>query len=287
MKTRTHKLLSEMQTIFGGSFGGSEILTENLTEADLEERRKGQMLGRQSPGGGRVGSKKGGRPERGPAGGRPRRDRDVRSAKKIEKAAAKMARANPKNPENQKVDKKNFDDVMKDVYKDVEKQGSKTRAEKYRKAANKGSESAGGSGGSGGGAGAGREGSKQRKGQKPSTGGKSQHYPFKRSSNLGLGPGTPPGGGKGGKGVGVQNKGARHHDETKCWKCSSGSGGTYSEKGVKCVASGSGKNCPKAGTVKYIKIDKQYHQNYNDHYHAWRAKQGGRVTARLGGTKPN
>jgi hypothetical protein len=271
MKQRTHKLLSEMQAIFGGSFGDSEVLTESLTEGELEERRKGQMVGRQQPGGGRVGGKKGGGPERGPAGGRPRKGKTFmgKIEKDAKKAAAKIARPNPKNPKNQDRDEKNFDDVMKGIYKDVEKSGSEKRAEKYRRAASKGARAAskgarGGGAGGASGAGAGKEGSKQRVGKKPGAGGRSQHYPFKRSPNLGKGPR------------------GEHHDETKCWKCNCPNG-AYG--GCECTSTGKGKNCPPAGTEKTITIKPAYKRQYNREYHKWRREQGGRVTARLGATR--
>jgi len=91
-----------------------------------------------------------------------------------------------------------------------------------------------------------------------------RHFPFKRNANLGPGPR------------------GRHHDETKCWKCKCGN--IYSD-GCNCVSSGSGENCPEKGTTKKISYEKSYKRDYNNQYHAWRAKQGGAVTKRLGSTR--
>lgn len=91
-----------------------------------------------------------------------------------------------------------------------------------------------------------------------------RHFPFKRNANLGPGP-----------------RGS-HHDETKCWKCKCGN--IYSD-GCNCVASGNGENCPTKGTTKKISFNKSYKHDYNNQYHAWRAKQGGAVTRRLGSTR--
>lgn len=91
-----------------------------------------------------------------------------------------------------------------------------------------------------------------------------RHFPFKRNANLGPGP-----------------RGS-HHDETKCWKCKCGN--IYSD-GCNCVSSGNGENCPSKGTTKKISYNKSYKHDYNNQYHAWRAKQGGAVTRRLGSTR--
>jgi len=91
-----------------------------------------------------------------------------------------------------------------------------------------------------------------------------RHFPFKRSANLGPGP-----------------RGS-HHDETKCWKCKCGN--VYKE-GCNCVSSGSGENCPPKGTHKHITYHEGYKRPYNQEYHAWRARQGGAVTRRLGSTR--
>jgi hypothetical protein len=88
-----------------------------------------------------------------------------------------------------------------------------------------------------------------------------RHSPFKRNSNLGPGP-----------------RGA-HHDQTKCWNCKCGN--VYND-GCNCVASGRGENCPDKGTTKKISYTKSYKRDYNNEYHAWRAKQGGAVTKRIG-----
>jgi hypothetical protein len=91
-----------------------------------------------------------------------------------------------------------------------------------------------------------------------------RHFPFKRNANLGPGPRHD------------------HHDETKCWKCKCGN--IYSD-GCNCIASGNGENCPSKGTHKKISYNKSYKRDYNNEYHAWRARQGGAVTRRLGSTR--
>lgn len=101
-------------------------------------------------------------------------------------------------------------------------------------------------------------------------GGGKQHHPFKRSPNLGLGPGTP------GQPMGV---GARHHDQVKCWNCSCGN--IYNQ-GCKCVGTGKTDDCPK-GRRKKISFKSGYHNAYNKKYHAWRAQKrrdGDSVTKR-------
>jgi hypothetical protein len=105
-----------------------------------------------------------------------------------------------------------------------------------------------------------------KKGSQQSSASKSgrRHFPFKRNANLGPGPRGD------------------HHDETKCWKCKCGN--VYSD-GCNCVASGNGENCPDKGTTKKISYKKEYKRSYNNEYHAWRAKQGGAVTRRLGSTR--
>jgi len=97
-------------------------------------------------------------------------------------------------------------------------------------------------------------------------GGGKEHNPFKRNSNLGLGPGTPPGHPK--------VVGQRHHDETKCWSCNC-PGGAYG--GCKCTALGTGSGCPERDRdgkpkVKMVYIDRKYHNDYNKMYHEWRKR---------------
>ena len=104
---------------------------------------------------------------------------------------------------------------------------------------------------------------KTRAGSQASSASKSakRHNPFKRNANLGTGPR------------------GKHLDQTKCWKCKCGN--VYGE-GCNCVSSGSGANCPDKGTTKHITYHKDYKHAYNNEYHAWRAKQGGAVTRRIG-----
>jgi hypothetical protein len=258
MNKRTHNLLDDMQAIFG-SFGSDT----SLSESELDERKKGVQLGRQQPGGGRVGGKKGGggpggsrRGKERPAGGRKRREFDMRSAKKVSRAAAAAARDNPKSKERQKGDEERYKAVMKDIHKDVEKSSKKSSK-------TRGAEASAGTGGSGGG---GDTHKAQRAGKTTTKQGKSQHFPFKRSPNLGPGPRS------------------RHHDETKCWSCGECSKPVW-KSGCKCTSSGKGRNCPPKGTVKQIKYKKSYKDKYNMDYHQWRRDQGGRVTARLGATR--
>jgi hypothetical protein len=97
--------------------------------------------------------------------------------------------------------------------------------------------------------------------------GNQDNYPFKRHSNLGPGPGTPPG-------VRVSsplpNDGKRIHKEKGCWHCVC-PGGTYA--GCRCRGTGKDDTCPK-GHVKVITIRKDYHRAYNDEYHDWEAEHG-------------
>ncbi len=131
-----------------------------------------------------------------------------------------------------------------------------------------------GSGKAGGGGAGGAERGKQK--GAAGSGAKGQHYPFKNSPNLGKGPGTPPGFPK------VQ--GARHHNQKKCWNCDCGP--VYTA-GCICKSTGADpEKCPE-GRTKHVKIRKDYRDAYNKMYHAWRAKKGGAVTARLkGGGRP-
>jgi len=172
-------------------------------------------------------------------------------AKKVMKAAAAAAKDDPKHKEKQAGDEKRFQDVMKDIRGEMDKSHQKSLAKKA-------SPSSGGDGDS--------SKSQVRKGSQASSTSKSgkRHFPFKRNANLGPGPR------------------GQHHDETKCWKCKCGN--IYSD-GCNCVSSGSGENCPDKGTHKKISYDKGYKRDYNNQYHAWRAKQGGAVTKRLGSTR--
>jgi len=167
------------------------------------------------------------------------------SLKAVHKAASKAATPNPDDPGQQKKDKEAFRTMMKS--------GPKKQLKKKSDAG------IGPSASSDKGEGGGRS-SRGQGGKKSAR----RHFPFKRSANLGPGPR------------------GRSHDETKCWKCKCGN--VYSD-GCSCVASGKGANCPDKGTIKKIKYKKDYKRTYNDEYHAWRAKQGGRVTQKLGATR--
>jgi hypothetical protein len=173
-------------------------------------------------------------------------------AKRIMKVAAAAVKKDPKHKEKQAHDEKRFHDAMKDIRGEMEKSHQKSAAKK----------SAAGHDTSGGGEGK----SQERKGSQASSASKSgkRHFPFKRNANLGPGPR------------------GEHHDETKCWKCKCGN--IYSD-GCNCISSGNGENCPDKGTHKKISYDKGYKRDYNNQYHAWRARQGGAVTRRLGSTR--
>jgi hypothetical protein len=168
-------------------------------------------------------------------------------AKKVMKAAAAAAKNDPKHKEKQANDEKRFQDVMRDIRGEMDKSHQKSLAKKSTAADSSKSSSSGSAKASA---------STAKSGKR--------HFPFKRNANLGPGPR------------------GHHHDETKCWKCKCGN--IYSD-GCNCVSSGSGENCPDKGTHKKISYDKGYKRDYNTQYHAWRAKQGGAVTRRLGSTR--
>ena len=163
----------------------------------------------------------------------------------LKKKAAAANRDNPKYPSHQKAD----DDIYK---KAVGKMRGKVKEKSKKKSK---VSDVGGSGG----------GSSEKEMGKRKTGGEKslrRHFPFKRSASLGPGP-------EGHK-----------HNETKCWSCKCGD--IYSE-GCTCRAVGSGKNCPPKGTLKKIKINRDYRRQYNQKYHAWRADKEG--SKRLGSTQ--
>jgi hypothetical protein len=166
-------------------------------------------------------------------------------AKKAMKASS--AHAKKKDAEGSE----RFHAAMKDIRGEMDKSHKKSLEKKAAPA----SDSPGGEGKS-----------QERKGSQASAASKSgrRHFPFKRNANLGPGPRGD------------------HHDETKCWKCKCGN--IYSD-GCNCIASGNGENCPDKGTHKKISYNKGYKRDYNNEYHAWRAKQGGAVTRRLGSTR--
>lgn len=260
MSRRTSDLLEEMQGIFGGSFGDHPSMTES---EDLDEGGfKQSAMRRNAPSDkGRVQSKK----KRGADNLRSSRPR--KKSKKAVKRAEKATRLRRKSKEDSGMksfrdDQKKADDQKSstDTRKKKEREGMKSFRDDQKKADAKkskkpASDSSGGDSRS------------ERDTRMVGRGGKKtarRHFPFKRSANLGPGP-------RGG-----------HHDETKCWKCKCGN--VYSD-GCNCVASGKGENCPKKGTMKKISYTKDYKRKYNDEYHNWRAKQGGRVTQRLGSTR--
>ena len=171
------------------------------------------------------------------------------TAKKVMKAAARAAKDDPSHKQKQADDEKRFQGVMKDIRGEMDKSHQKSLAKKAAPSTSGGDSSA-----------------VDKKGSQASSASKSgrRHFPFKRNANLGPGPRGD------------------HHDETKCWKCKCGN--VYSD-GCNCVASGNGENCPDKGTTKKISYKKEYKRSYNNEYHAWRAKQGGAVTKRLGSTR--
>ena len=145
-------------------------------------------------------------------------------------------------------DEKRFQGVMKDIRGEMDKSHKKSMEKKKDR---HDSEPSGG-------------GSATPKAPSAASKSARRHFPFKRNANLGPGPRHD------------------HHDETKCWKCKCGN--IYSD-GCNCVASGNGENCPPKGTHKKISYNKSYKRDYNNEYHAWRARQGGAVTRRLGSTR--
>jgi len=153
-----------------------------------------------------------------------------------------------------------------------DKKGDSKKA-KSRDAGGGAASAKGGGAAAGGGGGGGQDRAKQK--GAAGSGSRGQHHPFKKSPNLGKGPGTPPGFPK------VYGK--KNHNQAKCWNCSCG---PIYTKGCICTGTGKDKSCPK-GAKKKVKIRKDYRDAYNKMYHAWRAQKGGAVTARLkGGGRP-
>lgn len=248
-------LLNEMHSIFGTAFGGSSETVRDIHEEiklSLTEGRKAQPM---APG-----------------------PKEFRGKSKFKGAAKKSG-----SQRKEKRSEKRYRETMSSVGKDMDAAADQTKgkgadlqkalgmlkkimakggndgkqAEKAAQAA-KGGQGGGGSGGSrpmasGGGGG----------------GGGGQHTPFKRSPNLGKGPGTPPGFKK--------VRGKVYHDQVKCWKCSCGD--VYKD-GCRCVGTGATEDCP-SGKIKKVKIKYGYRQAYNKMYHKWRGDQGGQVTARI------
>lgn len=181
-------------------------------------------------------------------GGEKKKTGTTITAKKVMKAAARAAKDDPKHKAKQADDEKRFQSVMKDIRGEMDKSHQKSLAKKKER---QDAEPSGG-------------GSATPKAPGAASKSSRRHFPFKRNANLGPGPRHD------------------HHDETKCWKCKCGN--IYSD-GCNCVASGNGENCPPKGTHKKISYNKSYKRDYNNEYHAWRARQGGAVTRRLGSTR--
>ena len=246
MSNRTSDLLEEMQSIFGDSFGAVS-LTESEELAEGPGLRQGKM---RKP----IPSDKGKLNQlmrKGKGKGMPKGAKKSKGKREYDRRSAKKisklaAAAAAKDPKHKEKQKQDVE-RFKTAMRSIQKgmKGRDTKATSQEVSVG---------------------GSKESRAQRGQTGKKTQrrHFPFKRSSNLGPGPrGT-------------------HHDETKCWKCKCGN--VYSD-GCNCVSSGRGENCPPKGTLKKISYTKDYKRTYNDEYHAWRAKQGGRVTQRLGSTR--
>lgn len=236
MAKTAESLRADLKSIFGESFGTAMKPVKNLSESvqqELDEdwklREKLAKLRGMFPG-----------------------------AKKKEQ----VAKERESGGEEDRV-KKNLSDFYKYAHDEGEKSARRPRPQKLgftggphggsasSATIKHGKGSTGGGGSSGGGGGSGK------------------HHPFKRSPNLGVGPGTPPGF--------PEVRGKVHHDQKKCWHCSCGN--IYS-KGCICIGTGATKDCPK-GHRKRVHIKHAYRQAYNDMYHAWRRKQGGQVTQRI------
>lgn len=231
MSNRADELLTEMQQVFGPSFGTGE-------DDPFDEGWAGDKL-----------------KAAGKAAGRGLR----RAVKRVFGRKKKKEKESKRDTTSKRGTKKADHSKSKKFEKDVDKAKAKVSRKPDLKVVKKDDGDAKGPSSLGGG------GSRQEKPQQV-LGKKSarRHFPFKRSANLGPGPRN------------------RHHDETKCWNCKCGN--VYRE-GCRCAASGKGENCPPKGTIKKISFKPGYKRAYNREYHMWRAKQGGRVTQRLGATR--
>lgn len=274
------ELLAEMGIVFGQEF--IEAVTSEFDSDDLDEE---EMVGL---------SKKGAKLVR----------RHKKRQKKIEKgrhgkmkaAMAAIARSGERYGKKRKIEKERrgraeFEkeqkkaevdpDAVKKALSDLRamRKGKKDEPKKDKLKKTKGGGAGARAGAAkasagGGGGGSGQERAKQK--GAAGSGAKGQHYPFRNSPNLGKGPGTPPGF--------PRVHGSRHHDQKKCWNCDCG---PIYTAGCLCKSTGADpEKCPK-GRTKHVKIRKDYRDAYNKMYHAWRAKKGGAVTARLkGGGRP-
>lgn len=184
---------------------------------------------------------------------------EAQKAKKMGKKAMKMARIKAKNDKAaskfNKSQKARIATNMSNFYKHAEKEGQKSAAKPRPTPLSKDKPRSN----------ARSIGSvdqpmyqKNTGGSKHSSvgGGGKRHTPFKRNSELGKGPGTPPGF--------RRVWGPRDHHEKKCWNCHCGN--IYSD-GCVCIGTGATKDCPQ-GHRKKVHIKKRYRHAYNKLYKA-------------------
>jgi hypothetical protein len=243
MSKRSTDLYEEMQTIFGASFSPTVTpLNESLDEGAKHARGRDM---RPQPSGKNAVSKtmrkQSGHPGVPRKPSKRQRERDAKADKKKSSDAKYRKDAEAKG-------KKGPDDFRKD-WDEKHAARSKSKAKPDSKSKDK---SGGGGGASG-----------ETSSRKSSSG----HDPFKNSSNLGKGPGTPKG---------HTGTGPRKHNATGCWDCTC-PGNVYSS-GCNCKSSGNGANCPPKGTLKHIKYKSNYKRAYNDLYHAWRGDKDKRAS---------
>jgi len=240
MSKRSTDLFEEMQSIFGSSFSPTVTsLNESLDEGAKHARGRDM---RPQPSSKNAVSK-GMRKQSGYAGvprktSKRQRERDA-EAKKKEATNAKRSK-----DRNDQMDKN-----MDKFRNDPEVRGDKSKAKLKAKTKDKSGGSSGASG--------------EASSRKSSSG----HDPFKNSSNLGKGPGTPKG---------HTGTGPRKHNATGCWSCTC-PGNVYNS-GCICKSSGNGANCPPKNTLKHIKYKSKYKRDYNDMYHAWRGDKDKRAS---------
>lgn len=236
MSKRSTDLFEEMQSIFGASFSPTVTsLNESLDEGAKHARGRDM---RPQPSGKNAISK---------------RQRDRTGYKSVPRKESQRAKARRTAKEGDKYrkdseakGKQGVDDFRKD-WDAKHAARSKSKADSKSKPKDK---SGGGSSG-------------EASSRKSSSG----HDPFKNSSNLGKGPGTPKG---------HTGTGPRKHNATGCWDCTC-PGNVYSS-GCNCKSSGNGANCPPKGTLKHIKYKSTYKRAYNDLYHAWRGNKDKRAS---------
>ena len=268
----TSKLLAEMGSVFGQGF--VESVSDVFYEDDIDEALlQPQSASQQKRDAARPKALKKALAAFDREHHRGEKKRGVEQHRKMKADIEKRAAAAKDDPDEYK-------NILKSLRAKKAGEHSKSKAEpKKSKAEPRKSKGADGAGPGGGGdkagfagaAGSGGARADQKK-QKAAlgSGGKSQHYPFSNSANLGKGPGTPP--------VPVKHpRGPVNHDKKKCWNCDCGP--VYT-KGCMCTGTGKTPDCPQ-GRKKRVKIRYDYRQAYNKMYHAWRAKKGGEVTARI------